>query len=359
MSKTVLERFWWPGTLEMAKDVVTACAPCQQMSRELTEPRTNTPIPVFHIFHRWHLDLIGPIPTTSARGYKYIINAVEAATKWIEAGCLKDKTSVGVKEWVWREIICRFGCPKEIVTDNGPEFARDFDFMLEECGIAHKRTAAHHPRANGAVEKANDVLELALTKVVNESRSDWDLRLPKILLSARTAVHQSTRMSPAKALMNKALDLPGMVMVNVVIPDREPPIISNEATDSSRAKAMDRLEEVVLKNVARAQREQSMKYARAHARKTHTAGRAVPEPGDYILIREHTQGKLMPTFEKEVYRLQAWNKDRTTATVEDNTGQTWIENAQHIKFHAPKEPAASPLASGAVEEQEEVQDLSP
>ncbi len=79
ISRTVFERFWWPGTLDMAKKVVAGCAPCQPTSRELTEPRTKTSIPIFHIFHCRHIDLIGPIPT-SARGHKYIINAV-AATK--------------------------------------------------------------------------------------------------------------------------------------------------------------------------------------------------------------------------------------------------------------------------------------
>ena len=270
-----------------------------------------------------------------------------------------DKTAEFVKNWVWREIICRFGCPKEIVTDNGTEFARDFDFMLEECGIEHKRTAAHNPRANGAEENANDVLELAVTKVVNESRSDWDLRLPKILLSARTAEHRSIRMSPAKALMNKTVELPGMVMINVVIPDKEPPIITNEATASVRFQAMDEVENVVLKNVARAQREQTMKYARAHARKTHAVERAMPEPGDYVLIREHKNGKLLSTYEKEVYRLKAWNKDKTSATVEDKRGKSWIENEQHVKFYAPMERATNVQELGHAQELEEVQDLSP
>ena len=101
--------------------------------------------------------------------------------------------------------------------------------MLEECGIKHKRNAPHHPRGNGAVKKVNDVLGSVLTKVGNISRksqNDRDLRLPKKVFSGRTAEHQSTRMSLAKALINKTLELLGIAMVHVVIPDKEPPIIS-------------------------------------------------------------------------------------------------------------------------------------
>ena len=357
MPKTIRERFWWPGTIDMAKKIVAACAPCQQMCRELTEPRTSTSIPVFHIFHRWHVDLVGPLPT-SARGHKYVIVAVEAATKWIEAECIMAKTAEIVKNWIWSEIICRFGCPKEIVTDNGFEFTKDLDFMFEECGIEHKRTAPHHPRANGAVEKVNDVLELALSKVVNESRTDWDLRLPKILLSARKAEHHSTRMSPAKALMNKTLELPGMVMIDVVIPDRDPPIILNEATTPASQQAMDRLEEVVLTNVAQAHREQSMKYARRHSRRSHVTERALPKPGDYIMIKEHKNGKLQPIYEKVVYQLKAWNSTKTTATVEDALGKSWIENATAHQILCTRRacrghfrPGSSRGAQGGVESQ--------
>jgi len=46
-------------------------------------------------------------------------------------------------------IICRFGCPTEVIIDNGSGFCRDFDFLLEECGIQHKRTSSHDPEQMG------------------------------------------------------------------------------------------------------------------------------------------------------------------------------------------------------------------
>lgn len=100
-----------------------------------------------------------------------------------EAGAIPDKQAVTVKNWFWREVICRFGCPAEIVSDNGKEFKRDFAHMLQECHIEHKHTSSHHPRANGAVEKLNHTIETAVTKVCNPQRNDWDLKLPAILLA--------------------------------------------------------------------------------------------------------------------------------------------------------------------------------
>ena len=50
-------------------------------------------------------------------GYDYIIIAVEEATKWIEAGCLGEKTTLAVKAWVTKISFAASAAPKEIVTD--------------------------------------------------------------------------------------------------------------------------------------------------------------------------------------------------------------------------------------------------
>ena len=129
------------------------------VDKQLTVPRVNHSILVYAYIHRRHIDLITPL-TPTLRGFKHLIVAVDAATKWVEAGCLWSKDACIVKEWFYQEIICRFGCPTEVVIDNGSEFCRDFDFLLEECGIQHKRTASHNPRANGHGERMNGILRM-------------------------------------------------------------------------------------------------------------------------------------------------------------------------------------------------------
>ena len=66
------------------------------------------------------LDLSGPYPTTLSNS-KYIIAFVDWFSGWPEAFAVPDKTADTVAHLLIEEIFPRFGCPLQIVTDNGSE----------------------------------------------------------------------------------------------------------------------------------------------------------------------------------------------------------------------------------------------
>ena len=45
--------------------------------------------------------------------------------KWVDAEALATITEKNVRNFVWRCIICRFGIPRVLVTDNGRQFDND------------------------------------------------------------------------------------------------------------------------------------------------------------------------------------------------------------------------------------------
>ncbi|GJX35151.1 reverse transcriptase domain-containing protein [Tanacetum coccineum] len=53
---------------------------------------------------------------------KFLIVAIDYFTKWIEAKPVATITGNQVKKFVWDSIVCRFGLPGEIVSDNGKQF---------------------------------------------------------------------------------------------------------------------------------------------------------------------------------------------------------------------------------------------
>ncbi len=335
----ILRDYWWDNIIATAEAVARACERCQLVDKQLTQPRANTPIPVDAYFHRWHIDLITPL-TPTPRGFKHLIVAIDAGTKWVEAGCLRSKDACTVKEWFYQEIICRFGCPTEVVTDNGSEFCRDFDFLLEECGIQHKRTASHNPRANGQGERMNGIIEDALLKKVNNARNDWDLQLPSILPAARTSKQASTQMSPAMALTGRELHLPGLSKIAIQLPDLGPPVADElPMSAEERAATMAQIEQKCLANIARAQQIQSAKYERAHSRKKNVRT-DLPQPADLVFIRDHSKGKLSQIWEPGLFRVVHWNTLGTTATIEDNSGNSWQENECNIRLAFSRKDAS-------------------
>ncbi|GKE23475.1 reverse transcriptase domain-containing protein, partial [Tanacetum coccineum] len=58
---------------------------------------------------------------------KFLIVAIDYFTKWIEAKPVATITGNQVKKFVWDNIVCRFGLPGEIISDNGKQF-RDNPF---------------------------------------------------------------------------------------------------------------------------------------------------------------------------------------------------------------------------------------
>ena len=77
----------------------------------------NTPWP----FHTWGIDILGPFPK-GVRQFKFLIVAVEYFRKWIEAEPVAVILGSRVREFIWKNIICRFGVPHRIISDNGTQF---------------------------------------------------------------------------------------------------------------------------------------------------------------------------------------------------------------------------------------------
>ena len=67
------------------------------------------------------MDLLGPFPPVKG-GRKYVVVVIDYFTKWVEAEPLASITSQVVQCFFWKNIICRFGVPREITVDNRAQF---------------------------------------------------------------------------------------------------------------------------------------------------------------------------------------------------------------------------------------------
>ena len=65
--------------------------------------------------------MVGPLPTAPTQK-KLLLVATNYFSKWIEAEAFTSIKDKDVVQFVWKNIVCRFGIPQSIVTDNGPQF---------------------------------------------------------------------------------------------------------------------------------------------------------------------------------------------------------------------------------------------
>ena len=72
-------------------------------------------------FVKWGIDLIGPL-IQGKYWIKFATVAIDYYTKWVEVESLSDVTEAQTTNFVWRNIICRFGIPHSLVLDNRTHF---------------------------------------------------------------------------------------------------------------------------------------------------------------------------------------------------------------------------------------------
>jgi transposase InsO family protein len=66
---------------------------------------------------------VGPInPPGKRTRARYIITATEYLTRWEEARAVKDCSAATTVQFIFDDIITRFGCPKIIMSDQGTHF---------------------------------------------------------------------------------------------------------------------------------------------------------------------------------------------------------------------------------------------
>ncbi|XP_057760590.1 uncharacterized protein LOC130980968 [Arachis stenosperma] len=71
-------------------------------------------------------------------------------------------------------IVCRYGSPRAIVSDQGSHFCnRKVKALLKRYGVLHKIATAYHPQTNGQAKVSNREIQRILEKVVNPQRKDW------------------------------------------------------------------------------------------------------------------------------------------------------------------------------------------
>jgi hypothetical protein len=75
---------------------------------------------------KWGLNFISPIKLARIlTKNKYILVAIDYATKWVEAKALRTNILVIIAGFLYEYILTRFGCPLTIVTYQGVHLIND------------------------------------------------------------------------------------------------------------------------------------------------------------------------------------------------------------------------------------------
>ena len=206
----ITQRFFWPS---MAKDIINYVRSCQSCQMRKSIPKKPagllTFIEVQNPFEKIGIDLLGPFPTTTARGNNYIVVAVDYLTKWAETASLKTGTAYETAQFLIDRIILQHGAPASIISDRGKCFIAELtQNVLKILKVNHQTTTSYHPQANGLCERLNHTLADMLSMYVDADHKNWDEVLPYVTFAYNISKQESTRYTPFYLLYGREAVLP-------------------------------------------------------------------------------------------------------------------------------------------------------
>ncbi len=150
----IRQRYFWHHRTEDVKAMIRSCQQCQLVRSEgsiRSRDEQMKSIPICDLFYRVALDTTGLLPETKSCN-KYILVAIDHYSKWCEARAVLDHGAKTTARFLEDDFICRYGVPQFVLTDNGNEWAAEFEEMCRDYGIQHQRTAPQWPQCNGMAE---------------------------------------------------------------------------------------------------------------------------------------------------------------------------------------------------------------
>ena len=203
------ERYSFKGAARLCKEVVSKCLGCK-LGKDYGRNnfKTEGHIEANRPWHTIAIDVMGPF--RPQRGKRFIISIIDCYSKFCILLPQADHTAETVAKALFERVICYFGVPERVLSDNGPEFVGGVWKALGRL-MGHEllHTSPYHPQGNGVVERLNRTCANLLRATLIENKSeDWPRVVPSVMLTLNALPHDAHRPSAAEIVYGSALRLP-------------------------------------------------------------------------------------------------------------------------------------------------------
>ena len=109
---------------------------------------------------------------------------------------MRRETAKALGDWLFEDILCRWGTLVEIVSDNGTPWVKALEYLENKYHVKHIRISGYNSRANGIVERSHFDMRQALFKAADGDQSKWSDVFYSVLWAERVTVRKRMGCSP-------------------------------------------------------------------------------------------------------------------------------------------------------------------
>ena len=306
------QRFFWPF---MPSSIEKHCKTCERCICRKSRGQTaamesiQSTMPMDLVC----IDFLSIEPDN--KGIKDVLVITDHFTKYALAIPTRNQTAKVVAETLWENLICHYGWPRRLHSDQGRDFeSRIISELCKMGGITKTRTTPYHPQGN-PVERYNRTLLDMLGTLNDSQKSEWRKYVKPMTHAYNCRISESTGYSPYYLMFGRHPRLPVDVLFGL---DPDCCRIANPTKYVSDLRH--RLKYafgLAQKSVRKGQDKNKRLYDnRAHA--------TALEEGDRVLVRKMAfrgKHKLSDRWENEVYVVIKKRSNLPVYTIKRENGQ--------------------------------------
>ncbi|KAF2068675.1 hypothetical protein CYY_010003, partial [Polysphondylium violaceum] len=204
----VSRHYYFPKFTKSIEKFVQTCVECQKAKADKNKSGylQSLPIPM-----RPWIDISMDFLTlpVSVDGYDNLFVVVDRFSKMVKLfPCKKTVKAKEVAKWFCDNVICVFGIPDTIVSDQDPKFTSElWVSTMDALGTSLKMTQPHRAQADGQSEVMNKTIKDIITKMVTKRRR-WSSDIALIEAAMNHNVSTSTGFSPSSIVLGYEPRLP-------------------------------------------------------------------------------------------------------------------------------------------------------
>ena len=190
--KLARESVYWPGMPKSIENTCASCSLCQEMQHQQPSQQLQPHERPLSPWVKVGTDLF------SIGNEHYLLISDYYSRYPIVKKLPSLNASATIK--ATKEAFSILGTPRQIMSDNGPQFQREYNQFCEDWNICHTTSSPRYPKSNGFIERQIQYIKPIIKKCLESS---GDLHLA--MMNVRATPLDSTLPSPAELMFGRKI----------------------------------------------------------------------------------------------------------------------------------------------------------